>query len=250
LDKQQLEPRISGECRNGGDFLRIVMEEMARKQGVERWADTTPDHLLYLDRIKQTIPNALIIHIIRDGRDAALSADKQRYVRALPWDRTPSLLIAAMYWEWMVRKGRKDGRKLGGDYMEVHFEELIEHPRETLAKLGGFIEHELDYDRIQQVAIGSVSKPNTSFGEKEDFKPIGRWKSADYQRELVGVEALIGDTLQELGYKLATKDSNARHRPDLRRTKTLYKFYFDSKFYLKTKTPVGRLLVTRDLSWI
>jgi len=250
LDKQELEPRMTAECRNGGDFLRIVMEEMARKQGVKRWADTTPDHLLYLDRIKQTIPEALIIHIIRDGRDVALSAGKQRYVRALPWDSTPSVLIAAMHWEWMIRKGLKDGRKLGDDYMELHFEELIERPRETLAKLGSFIDHELDYDRIQQVGIGSVSKPNTSFEANADFNPVGRWRIAYSRRELAAVEALIGDTLQELGYELATKDENASHRPDLQRTKAMYRLYFDTKLYLKSKTPLGRLFVTRDLSWV
>ena len=69
LEKAPLEERVMAECRNGGDFLSIIMEQMARKQGVERWADTTPEHLLHLHRIKETIPNALIIHIIRDGRD-------------------------------------------------------------------------------------------------------------------------------------------------------------------------------------
>src|SRR5439155_14573478 len=76
LDKSELEARVKAECQNGGDFLRIIMEEMARKQGVERWADTTPEHLLHLERIKETIPNALIVHIIRDGRDVALSTDQ------------------------------------------------------------------------------------------------------------------------------------------------------------------------------
>src|SRR5881409_1775349 len=53
LDKPELEARVRAECRNGGDFLRIIMEEMAHKQGVERWADSTPEHLLYLQRIKE-----------------------------------------------------------------------------------------------------------------------------------------------------------------------------------------------------
>ena len=73
------------ECRNGGDFLRIVMEEMCRKQGVERWAETTPDHLLYISWIKETIPDALVIHVIRDGRDVALSWEKKGQIRRLPW---------------------------------------------------------------------------------------------------------------------------------------------------------------------
>ena len=138
LEKGPLEERVMAECKNGGDFLRIIMEEMASKQGVERWADTTPEHLLHLHRIKETIPNALIIHIIRDGRDVALSTDKQGYIRRLPWDKTPSVMVAGMYWEWMVNKGRRDGRDLGEDYTEVRFEELVGRPRETLARLGSF----------------------------------------------------------------------------------------------------------------
>ena len=64
--------------------MRIVMGEMARQQGVERWADCTPDHLLYLAEIKKAIPEALVIHILRDGRDVALSLDKQRWIRPFP----------------------------------------------------------------------------------------------------------------------------------------------------------------------
>jgi len=36
LSPEEIEPRVMTECRNGGDFLRIVMEAMCRKQGVER----------------------------------------------------------------------------------------------------------------------------------------------------------------------------------------------------------------------
>ena len=46
LEPSEIEPRIMAECQNAGDFLRIIMEEMCRKQGVERWAETTPEHLL------------------------------------------------------------------------------------------------------------------------------------------------------------------------------------------------------------
>src|SRR6266853_585175 len=76
LDKEAIKGKVIAECQNGGDFLRIIMGAMARNQNVERWADCTPEHLLYLERIKETIPEALIIHIIRDGRDVALSTAK------------------------------------------------------------------------------------------------------------------------------------------------------------------------------
>jgi hypothetical protein len=252
LEKGPLEERVMAECKNGGDFLRIIMEGMAGKQGVARWADTTPEHLLHLHRIKETIPNSLIIHIIRDGRDVALSTDKQGYIRRLPWDKTPSVMVAGLYWEWMVNKGRRDGRGLGGDYTEVRFEELVGRPREILAKIGSFIDHDLDYDRIQKAGIGSVSAPNTSFKESspEAFNPAGRWRNGYTPENLAMFEGLVGGTLEELGYELGTKDRSVLDRADLRRMRTTYRTYFDSKLYLKAKTPLGKLLVTRDMSWI
>ena len=37
LDGAELTATLLGACRNGGDFIRIVMDEIARKQGVGRW---------------------------------------------------------------------------------------------------------------------------------------------------------------------------------------------------------------------
>src|ERR1019366_5300812 len=68
-DARRDRTQIREECHNAADFLRILMETIARKQGVERWAESTPLHLLYLPLIKKLFPDALIIHIIRDGRD-------------------------------------------------------------------------------------------------------------------------------------------------------------------------------------
>ena len=252
LDKEEIAAKVMAECRNGGDFLRIIMSEMCRKQGVQRWADTTPEHILHLHRIKETIPEALIVHIIRDGRDVALSTDKLGYIHRLPWDRTPSKMVCGLYWDWMVNKGRRDGRDLGDDYTEVHFEDLISKPHETLARLGQFIGQELDYDRIREAGIGSVSAPNSSFanGSKEEFNPLGRWKDGFPPKELEMFEGLVGHTLEENGYQLATKNPDALNRADLQRMRAMYMKYFDMKLYLKAKTPLGRLLVTRDLSWI
>ena len=249
LDRESITAKVMKECRNGGDFLRIVMSEMAAKQGVQRWADTTPEHLLYLHRIKETIPEALVIHIIRDGRDVALSTDKQGYIRRLPWDRLPSKMAAGLYWDWMVSKGRHDGRDLGDDYIEVHFEDLVREPRQTLAHLGRFIEQELDYDQILRVGIGSVRAPNTSFGDGANFDPVGRWHTGFSGDELLVFESLVGSTLTENGYELATKNQDVHSRQDLRLLRASYLAYFDTKLYLKAKTPLGRLFVTRDLSW-
>jgi Sulfotransferase family len=249
LDPAQLEPVVMEKCQNGGDFLRIIMEQMCANQGVERWAETTPEHLLYLHRIKETIPDALIIHVIRDGRDVALSWEKLRQIRPLPWDRKRLAMAAGIHWEWIVARGREVGRTLGADYVEVHYEDVVRKPREVLAKLEPFISHDLNYERIQQVAIGSVAAPNTAFKE-EYFNPIGRWKSAFTAEELATFESLVGNTLSELGYELGTSAVHRLRGPNLALMRSVYRSFFSTKHNLKAKTPAGRWFVTRDFSWI
>ena len=252
LDARTIEKKVLEECRNTGDFLRIVMQEIANKQGVERWADCTPDHLLYLREIRKEMPEALVIHILRDGRDVALSLDKQRWIRPFPWDKSKSVLVSGLYWQWIVNRGREYGRTLGADYMEIHFEDLIQNPRPVLAQLGQFIDHDLDYDRIRKVGIGSVSDPNTSFQPEsggQDFNPVERWRKSLSANQLAACENLVGETLVSLGYKLGST-SMARHQLGDKVMRAAYESLYDAKLWLKQRTVFGKLLISDDLSWL
>ena len=243
---------IMEECRNGGDFLRIYMEAMARQQSVERWADCTPEHLLYLKRIKQTIPDALIIHVLRDGRDVSLSLEKQGWIKPFKWHREDGLAVAALYWDWIVRRGRALGAQLGADYLEVQYENLVQNPVATLGPISDFVAQHLDYTQIQKVGIGSVSRPNTSFAadlKEQEFQPVARWKSGMSEDQRAVLDTLVGETLQELGYPAKNETVPPTDRKSLQRMRSLYHSYFSTKFILKSKTPLGRSLVTRDLSW-
>jgi hypothetical protein len=268
LEMAAVEPRIMAECRNGGDFLRIYMEMMAQQQRVERWADCTPEHILYMERIRQTIPDALVVHVIRDGRDVALSTEKQKWIRPFPWDRGGELLAAAMFWEWMVFHGRRAGQKMGGNYREVRYEDLVLKPRETLADLSSFVGQELDYEQILKVGLGSVSKPNTSFGSEScgsdrgvpgkdapskdemEFSPLGRWKQALPEKTAAQLEAILGPALTDLGYSLSTEAPKGLDLVRLRWRREMYRTYFESKLFLKRQSLFAPLLVQRDLSWL
>ncbi len=238
LNAELIERRILEDCTNYGQFLRITMEEIARYQGMRRWADNTPEHLIFLPVIRATLPDALVVHMIRDGRAVALSLDKRpdRGLRAMPWDKNQNLMVQGLYWEWMVRRGRGYGQQLGAaDYLELRFEDLVREPRPILAKLSGFLNQELDYDHIQQVGYGSVSKPNTSFRkEPQDtsFDPVSRWRKAFSQAQLEMFEGLVGGYLQELGYPLLTSGRDLRS-PQVQRMKNLYSLYFSARFRLK-----------------
>jgi len=246
LDGAEIEAKVLAECHNAGDFLRIIMEEVARKQGVERWIDSTPTNVPHMLRIQQDFPEALFVHIIRDARDVALSLDKRSWSRPLPWDQQKSLLAAGLYWEWIVRKGRQLGARLGPKYMEVRYEELVQQPRETLAAIGNFLREDLDYERIQEASIGSVKKPLTSF--KEDLKegrftPVGRWKDKFPPHQLLEFERLVGTYLQELGYALSAEPAKMNRGWSTKRMRAVYAAYYEVKQWAKIHTPLSRWMV-------
>src|SRR5690606_3308457 len=99
-----------------------------------------------------------------------------------------------------------------GDRYEVRYEELVRSPAETLSALSDFLDHDLDYERILERGIGTVSRPNTSFPESsgEAFSPVRRWADVP-PRTLARIEAAIGGLLEELGYTLGTT-AEARRR--------------------------------------
>jgi hypothetical protein len=245
LDAAELSARILNECSTGGDFIRVVMDAVARSQQVQRWAVYDPDNVLHVERVKRDIPNALFVHIIRDGRDIALSLKKMGGFTPLPWDRnqTASLVATSLYWEWMVHRGRAHGRKFPADYIEIRYEDLITKPHETLLKLGGFLDHDLDYDRIQRAGLGRLSETNSSFreeGAKEKINPLGRWKERLARADVAAIEATVGDCLQEHGYELSLPASERRRGLRQSWMRGMYPAFLGSKLWLKLHTPVGR----------
>jgi hypothetical protein len=244
LDAEQLSARILDECRSGGDFIRVVMDSVASSQQVQRWAVYDPDTVLHVERVKRDIPNAVFVHIIRDGRDIALSLKKMGGFAPLPWDRgqTESLVATALYWEWMIHRGRTAGRKFAADYVEIRYEDLITKPQETLGKLGGFIDHDLDYEKIQRAGLGRLSETNSSFREEgtKEINPLGRWKERLAHADVAALEATVGECLEQNGYELSLSASERRRGLRQSWMRGMYPAFLGGKLWMKLHTPVGR----------
>jgi len=251
LDGAELTKKVLEHCRTGGDFLRIVMDAVAERQHVGRWAVYDPDTVLRVAQIKQEIPEALFVHIIRDGRDIALSLRKMQGFNPFPWSRKPrSLEETALYWEWMVHKGRSAGHAIPRDYAEIRYEDLVSDPRGTLKRLRDFLHHDLDYDRIQSTGLGRISETNSSFREEAadaDFNPVERWKERLSGEQVAALEWHVGKTLEEVGY--ARTVSRSAWKPGVRDKllRAVYPAFLDNKLWMKTKTPLGRFSSLAEL---
>lgn len=241
LEESWVREKVASECRGTGDFLRIIMEGITEDQGAQRWADCTPTHALFLSRIAQDFPDARVIHMIRDGRDVALSLQRQGWVGTLPGDRGGDVVAAALYWSWICRRGRDQGQNLGDRYREIRFEDLVEQRESALDEIASFVDHRIDWREVQERGIGSVRRPNTSF-EEESFNPVGRWREMSVSMRTT-IENHVGPLLRELGYLTPSVDA-APVGATVRRG--VYRAVYEAKHYLRSRTPLGRILIRTD----
>ncbi len=240
VSAERLRELVMGDVRSATDFLGAVMGEVCELQGARRWSDCTPENVAYIEPLALAFPEARFLHVVRDGRDVAASIAKRGLANAAARDEGRELEVAALLWEWFVTQGRRGCEAFRERSMEVRYEELVSDRAGSLEKISAFIGHEIDQARVEEVALGSVSRPNTSFEEdleKGSFQPVGRWRSSLSHEELARLEGLVGETLTELGYERAVEPGAEVEDDGLR---ARYHRAYAVRQWLKARTPLGR----------
>ncbi len=205
LDAESFREKVSKGVWTEGAFLRQLMESICLQQGATRWAECTPDHGLYIRRIKRDFPDALFIHIIRDGRDVALSLARKKFVAPLPWGRDAPEVAAATYWAWITSRTAGAECFVRPDYLAIHYEDLVNSFEKTLQQVAAFIGQSINISTIASHPIGSVAQPNTSFDWDKDEHKVGasRWRSQCDPELLRKLEGVAGKQLRSFGYELS-----------------------------------------------
>ncbi len=165
--------------------------------------DKHPAYAQWLPLIKKIYPTAKVIHIIRDGREVAvsmMSAKKRIGFGA------GDIVGASVDWVRHVRAAKKAGAEWGPkNYLEVQYEALRAEPTKSLAAVFSFSElpiHQADLDRISfdfDISRKQLSRGDTSLNELRN-DPAAIWKSKLNVRERWLMDQIAGGLLQELGY--------------------------------------------------
>jgi len=247
ISNDRLAELVRSDVRSATDFLGAVMGEACALQGAQRWSDCTPENVAYIEPLALAFPSARFLHVVRDGRDVAASIAKRGMANPAERDEGRELEVAATLWEWFIKEGQRGCEAFADRSMEVRYEALVADRGGTLAGVAQFLDHEIDIARVEEVALGSVSRPNTSFEEDLEsgsFQPVERWRSSLSGDELAKVEALVGEKLAELGYERAL---DAGSLPSDDGLKARYHRSFAVRQWLKARTPLGRRTDTSAL---
>ena len=200
---------------NAGDAIRSFFEAYAERVGKPRWGDKTPRYVIRTRLIEDALPEAHFVHVIRDGRDVALSV-RDRTVKDFTFERV------AQRWKDKVSKARRDAPLLK-HYMELRYEDLVGDPEASLRAICEFVDlgfdaAMLDYHRRSEDRLREMARELPEQGGKTRLsverrmathamttKPpsadrVSRWRKQMDESDRVAFEREAGDLLAELGY--------------------------------------------------
>jgi Sulfotransferase family len=219
MDEAELQAAF-GTSDNAGNAIRAFFSAYAARHGKPRWGDKTPVYIESIARIGATLGDqARFIHLIRDGRDVAVS----RGARAVKRGRkaTPAR-VEAETWQRRIEGARVQAATVG-HYLELRYEDLIADPAAVLRTACDFIEldfdpamldyHERASDRLSELSDlpgkGGKIRPGSErvaahalTSEPPRADRAERWRTELSADAVAEYEKVAGDLLADLGYPL------------------------------------------------
>jgi len=177
-------------------------ERYARSAGNKpRWGEKTPHNLFFVKEILEDFPNAQLIFITRDGRDA--SAD---YIDSA--FGPTNIFCAAESWALCQNAVRPWRKQLAtGQWMDLCYEDLVKDPVGVLKDVCAFLGEEfapemLEFHKTELAKNRGATKDHKPLGHEASDRYIGIYKRQLSLRDQEIFAAVAGKELEEAGYKL------------------------------------------------
>jgi hypothetical protein len=191
-------------------FVGLLYGQVAQQAGKPFAGEKTPDYVRSLPLLHRLFPDARILHIIRDGREVALSLRDWATPTKGPgkiamWDDN-RLAVAAMWWEWQVRAALEARATLApSTYHEIRYDDLVTDTDAAMRTATTFLG--LPFEQAMLDYHVGRQRPKEGRSAKGAWLPptsgLRDWRTQYTDDELALVELLIGDVLAELGFELA-----------------------------------------------
>lgn len=193
-----------GETITPARLVDALFTAYAWQHGAARWADKTPTYTSHIDLLHCIFPRARFIHLIRDGRDVALSVLDT-------WGRRAhvDLVFAARTWKRRTTDARRSAGRLPPELMiELRYEDLVVDPEPQLRRICRFLDEDYHPKMLQFHLTAEETILEGGFHDAVrhplSTKRIDRWRKEMAPSDLRVFEAIAGSTLTALGYEGAS----------------------------------------------
>lgn len=181
-------------CRNfspAGVFEALIRHDAKVPYDSDRiWGDKSPLYFRHVPLLRDLFGNARFIHIVRDVRDYCLSINKA-------WGK--NMFRAAQRWKDDVSRFHPECIGLGGNCLEVRYEDLLADPESTLKGICLFLEIEWNPLMLH------LSRPSENLGDAKGYKEIKKNNKEKYLRLMPAdvrrkIEELTASVLRAYDY--------------------------------------------------
>ncbi len=184
------------------DIITGLFERNAAGERKLRWGDKTPYYVLHIPKLLEWWPSAHIIHIVRDGRDVALTMFARRHDC---WGY--NTYLAAKLWEQYVETGHTVGQQVPEtQYLELRYKYMVNNQNTALQKICGFLGEIYSDDLLEykKTGIAEDARLMQKFIQKDNQV---KWKSEIPPWQIRAFESAAGGTLKRF------KPYHDNHRP-------------------------------------
>jgi Sulfotransferase family len=187
-----------------GAAIAAVYAVYAEERGKSRWGDKTPMYMQNLRLLERLFPDALFVHLIRDGRDAALSfLSMPKGLMTETWMQPRDVAAFADQWRTEVKAAQRLGRRVGVTrYLEVRYEDLVRDVESVLRRISAFAR--LPYEPAMADYAGNVdvsTKPHQQSLNRPPTAGLRDWRLQMSPEDVSAFDRVAGDLLDELGYE-------------------------------------------------
>ena len=187
------------------DAIQAIYRSYADARGKRRFGDKTPAYMQRLPLLEHAFPGAQYVHLVRDGRDAALSFLAMRRRPRFNWARPRGLGSFAVQWAYELGLAKRFGAQTAvARYIELRYEDLVAEPEPRLREICAFLG--LDYEAAMleyHRTVDTELLPDHPRLAQPPTKDVRNWREQMRPRDVELFEAIAGDVLAEHGYERA-----------------------------------------------
>ena len=199
ISREDVRPRLR-EGMTTGEAIAAVFEVYAEREGKPRWGDKTPLYMQHLPLIERLFPAAVWVHLVRDGRDAALSfLSLPEGFSGKTWALPRTAAQFAARWRTEILAARR----LGGSYLELRYEDLVADPERELRRVCDHASLPWEPGMLDHTGVSEVAKmPEHRNIAKPPTAGLRDWRSEMSREDALAFEGVAGDVLRGAGYEL------------------------------------------------
>ncbi|MDG6348292.1 sulfotransferase [Luteimonas sp. 8-5] len=214
VERALVERRIVDGIGSVRELVECILDAYLSSRGATTFVDKNIRNIAALESLLAMFPRAKFVHIVRDGRDVALSLRDRKWASyqlgVSPRRDIRHLKGGALLWLDAIGLFNTFIRCYGPLHLRVRYEDLVLAPEKVLSGICEFLGLEYEHRMLKFYSNkdptmsdkSAVLNHGSLLGQEVTSTRVERFRSSLASGEISAVENLLEDQLRMLGYQV------------------------------------------------